>query len=221
MELKYLSKPLNLLSTMVTKDYFLTNLTAMEDNSSPKQNRLFLTGRLSPNFNKDLVPESVIEKCQEALDQNKGIFLTGPQGTGKTTLMRKFVSDHPDMKFCTPFTMCEEIAGSQRGIYDRKLSFFNQKKEIVIDNLGREDAAYWGMSKIADWISIVVNYRYEIYTTFGTLTHFTSNSLPKDIEKRYGKDILDRISEMSNIVAYTRKDGSLRIPDKSPWKPKN
>lgn len=125
------------------------------------------------------------------------------------------------MKFCTPFTMCEEIAGSQRGIYDRKLSFFNQKKEIVIDNLGREDAAYWGMSKIPDWISIVVNYRYETYTTFGTLTHFTSNSLPKDIEKRYGKDILDRISEMSNIVAYTRKDGSLRIPDKSPWKPKN
>lgn len=191
----------------------------MEEQNQP--NKKFLTGRPSPNFDEGKVPKDVIKKCEEALADNKGIFLTGPQGTGKTTLIRKYVSDHPGIEFFNPFKMCEEIAGSSKGIYDRKLSFYNQKKEIVIDNFGRENPAFWGYSKLDDWMSVVINFRYEVYINFGTLTHFTSNSLPKQISERYGADILDRICQMSNIVAYTRPDGSLRIPNKSPWNPKS
>lgn len=140
------------------------------------------------------------DKCQWNLD--KGLFLGGKIGSGKTTLMKAF---------------CDTL-GIATGYYIEVLQapllfeYFNKnginslkKRPLMIDEVGREQLEIYLNGARVRPIEDLVALRYE----YGALTFYTSNfkisTLSKGYDEKgkkigYGEYIGDRLQETCNIV---------------------
>ena len=133
-------------------------------------------------------------------EQTKGLFLYGPNGTGKTTSMQP----HLKAKWNGSSIDINMLVQQNGRGYLQKYSMH----DMYIDDLGREDAT---VTSYADRdIKVMHDLIFIRYQAFkqGYKTHFSSNLGFGELQERYGIPIVDRIKEMCDIVEF--KGESLR-----------
>jgi DNA replication protein DnaC len=142
---------------------------------------------------------------------NRGLFLMGGVGVGKTSLMKFFFKNQ---RFSFKIESCREVESnfSQMGenyIESRSFnlpvavnsdSFGHQTIGFCFDDLGTEsNSKFYGKEKnvMAD---IILN-RYDNQLP-GISTHMTTNLSADEIKAQYGTRVTDRIREMFNIIKF-------------------
>lgn len=145
------------------------------------------------------------------LDPNKGLFLFGPIGTGKSTIlkalriyegwMNRYAFAFSNNRLGYHFTSAAEISlrYAESGIDGiAKYTVRELMTDLAIDELGREptDAKHYGTN--LNVVQTVLQLRYECRHQF--YTHVTTNLTPDSISSKYGVYIADRIKEMFNLI---------------------
>jgi DNA replication protein DnaC len=155
------------------------------------------------------------EKAEElGINLSKGIFLCGPVGAGKTSLIRIFRALlHYDLRFL--IKPCRDISyefssGGMEVIFKYSKKHFNKAKPCTIcfDDLGLEpNSSFFGIK--ANIMREIILSRYDLFIVNRMITHFTTNFDVDEIENNYGFEVRSRIREMCNIISF-HKD----TPDK-------
>lgn len=155
------------------------------------------------------------ERCADSgLDVNKGLFLYGGTGVGKTTLMEFF---RRNMNHCYSIVPCVEIArdfashgdkggwdvvpkySKNRDIVASSQNFGQNKSGFCFDDLGQEpETKSYGES--VRIMGPILEARY-VFGKFNS-THVTSNATPEQIEEYYGKRVRSRMAEMFNVMVF-------------------
>jgi len=139
-----------------------------------------------------------------SLNPNKGIWLYGEVGTGKSTLMKILAEYQRTMWRGFKCVNCAEIAArfSTYGTDALNESTWNEgyngpnPVERAFDELGRETipAKYFGNE--LNIMQHILQIRYDIKAK----THVTTNITPEAIISIYGTHIYDRAIEMFNFI---------------------
>ncbi len=130
-------------------------------------------------------------------DLEKGVFLYGGTGSGKTTLMRifqdaRFAIRHPVAMTNMPTLYADMLAEGQMNLQAQR------EKERIFDDAGAENAEIASFGNRVNLFPQLLLLRYEGQHK----THATSNLTPSEIIQRPGFDdrVQSRMNEMFNIV---------------------
>lgn len=146
----------------------------------------------------------------------KGIFLSGPVGCGKTAIMNVIRS------FCKPawhflVISCQRLAldfalQGHTVIHQYTFKAFNRQRQplaVCFDDLGFETiTSHYGNS--CNIMSQILPLRYDLFLECGMLTHITTNLNSTEIEERYGNRIRSRMRQMFNIIAFPKNSTDKR-----------
>jgi|SRR5690554_3664844 DNA replication protein DnaC len=161
--------------------------------------------RLVAYFLKD---ETICNKAGISLQ--KGILLSGPIGSGKTSLMNL-------MKHITPtehkFSVkpCRDISFEfiQDGYeiihrYSKGSLYQSEPRTFCFDDLGTENnLKYYGNE--CNVMAEILLSRYDLFVSRKLQTHITTNLSASEIEKHYGNRVRSRLREMVNLVAFDKE----------------
>jgi len=155
------------------------------------------------------IPKVVLGKLKKALNANKGLYLWGECGTGKThiayAIMRRCIENRRSAKmYNSPemFDMIREYYGRSFDYRDdelRRLVDFDGL--LIIDDIGAEKPTDW----VAETFYKIVNVRYEKMLT----TIFTSNLSLDKLAEKIGDRVPSRIVEMCEVVKLEGDDKRL------------
>ena len=143
------------------------------------------------------------------IDLDKGILLSGPVGSGKTTIMnlmkhitkieQKFI-----VKPCRDISI--EFINDGYGIihkYSIGKPMQQEQRIYCLDDLGVENnLKYYGNE--CNVIAEVLLSRYDIFISKKIKTHITTNLSATEIETNYGVRVRSRLREMMNLIAYDK-----------------
>lgn len=147
------------------------------------------------------------------LDTDKGLWLSGPVGTGKSTLLFVFSQFMRELRQGFRIYVCSQITTeySLHGDLSRYLDNAGWSNSgpvpMCFDELGREPvpAKYFGMD--LNVMQHILHIRYSYWQATGLKTYVTTNLFPEEIEKKYSDYIRDRRKEMFNLI---KLDGASR-----------
>ena len=141
------------------------------------------------------------------IDLEKGILLTGPVGSGKTSLMSlmKNLAVAQKKFFVKP---CRDISFEfiQDGYsvihsYSKGQLHRTEPKAICFDDLGTENTIkYYGNE--CNVMAEILLTRYDLFISKKTRTHITTNLSASEIEKHYGLRVRSRLRELCNLIAF-------------------
>jgi hypothetical protein len=151
-----------------------------------------------------------------AIDLEKGILLSGPVGCGKTSLM----------SVCR-FLLAADLRHSIRSCRDVSFEFMKDGHEVFhkytrgsfrpekfepktycFDDLGLESNKNFYGNSCSVMAEILLS-RYDLFQSFGMITHITTNLNSKELEDRYGTRVRSRMREMFNLISFDK-----HTPDK-------
>lgn len=144
---------------------------------------------------------------QHGIDLNKGIFLTGPIGCGKTSLMNlmKFLASKEHKFSVKP---CREISFEfiQDGYqiihkYSNGNLYQSDPKTFFFDDLGTENNIKYFGNECNVMAEILLS-RYDLFISKKLKTHITTNLSASEIEKQYGNRVRSRMRELFNLIAF-------------------
>ncbi len=164
---------------------------AIDDYNSEVINQLWLYITNDPMFNGDL---------------QKGLFISGNIGTGKTLLMLTFLEV---MKKATGRGYESVFPESIHQVFKaRGLAYFKQRP-MLFDDVTREPErveGYWGENPIRQLIMHRYRFPSQNYAT-ANVQIFSNGKIKHDnaIIKRYGAMVFDRMREMFNFLELTGK----------------
>ena len=146
---------------------------------------------------------------QYNINLNKGILLSGPIGSGKTSLMNlmKHLAPTENKFFVKP---CRDISFEfiQDGYqiihkYSKGKLYESEPKTICFDDLGTENnLKYYGNE--CNVMAEILLSRYDIFISKKIQTHITTNLSASEIETNYGNRVRSRMREMLNLIAFDR-----------------
>jgi hypothetical protein len=161
--------------------------------------------------NKDLVNDLFLyfHFQKGRLDLRKGLWLEGPVGTGKSTLMQVFSQYLKSLQMgfrvyiCSQVTTDYSLTGDLSRYLDNAGWSSSGPVPMCFDELGREPlpAKYYGTE--LNVMQHILHIRYSYWQTTGLRTFVTTNANGNDIERLYGDFIRDRRKEMFNIIPVT------------------
>ena len=148
---------------------------------------------------------------QLMLNHDKGLWLYGPIGTGKTTLLKGFrkymanvtsrycLTREDDHRLCAWYNSASEIANiyaakGHSGIVD----FCRQDVNLIVDELGREPIPANNYGTKLNTIMNIMQMRYDHRRT--CVTRVTTNLELGDVTRLYGGYVADRCLEMFNFI---------------------
>lgn len=148
---------------------------------------------------------------QLMLNQDKGLWLYGPIGTGKTTLLKGFrkymanvasrfcLNRDDDHRLCAWYKSASEIAN----IYAAKghggiVDYCSKDVNLIVDELGREPIPANNYGTKLNTLKHIMQMRYDNRRT--SVTHVTTNLELGDIADLYGNYVADRCLEMFNFI---------------------
>lgn len=166
-----------------------------------KRNRDFL--------NDDNLAEQII-KTARYLSQDSysfGLLLTGPCGTGKTTLMlairelithlfkngtleRMGIEINPELPLLSAKDIINQVV--------KNPTLYRRHDILFIDDLGHEPTEIMNYGMIYTPIIDLLEARYKMQK----YTIITTNLKSKDLRQKYGERIADRFNEMMEIVEF-------------------
>lgn len=161
--------------------------------------------------NKDLVNDLFLyfHFQKGRLDLGKGLWLEGPVGTGKSTLMQVFSQYLKSLQMgfrvyiCSQVTTDYSLTGDLSRYLDNAGWSSSGPVPMCFDELGREPlpAKYYGTE--LNVMQHILHIRYSYWQIAGLRTFVTTNANGNDIERLYGDFIRDRRKEMFNIIPVT------------------
>lgn len=164
-------------------------------------------------WNTDLIWELCYYFSQDergTLDRNKGIYIQGPVGCGKTTLMEFFCKNHWNsyvMASCITISEMYQQNGVEgvkrfKNIHKTSIEEFGQTEiGTCFDDLGREiDKNNWG--NISNVMYDLIISRYNNKKIFPARTHVTTNFNPTELETKYGYLVRSRLREICNVLKF-------------------
>jgi DNA replication protein DnaC len=183
----------------------------------------------NPSFVVDASNQHVIEAtaayfsrdgllCQkQGISPQKGLFLSGPVGCGKTSMMQFFSNLFSRPRFRLIATRDIALSFAQEGFevlekYGRK-SFIkkpcsygyqllhDQPITYCFDDIGVEQQSKYFGNEVNVMAEILLD-RYEQYQRYGMITHMTSNLNAEEVEKLYGERLRSRLREMFNLISF-------------------
>lgn len=184
----------------------LFNIEATEYYAS--KNKIFTIDNDNKKFLNQLCRYFSQDKAFETVhngDLNKGMFIYGGHGTGKTSsllIIQQISKKYALKQLWFPIIETGDVV----------MKFNTEKnKDFIIkdystgnymfDDLGAETSAsnifIYGKEDI---FIRILEARYVQYISKGTITHITSNLTLSEIKKRYGPRVEDRFIEMFNII---------------------
>lgn len=184
--------------------------------------RTFATFEQTPDNLRALkICKAYADNFRERLPQNNpdpgrnGLFITGPKGTGKTHLAtaiaNQLMQEGTAVVCMTMIDLLERIKQtyerySQAGDNESDvLELYKTVPLLIIDDMGKEPATDWAVSKIY----AIINARYEAYMPVVVTTNYTDDELvnrltPKDTRDDTTADAtIDRLREMCIGIATT------------------
>lgn len=151
---------------------------------------------------------------EEAADLNKGIFLGGPTGTGKSLLMNiicelcrtsgiTYRLDGKEYPLCWRTYRASEIC--TQFCKDGLIEPFTQPRILCIQDLGSEPQEVLYMGNRIPLLRQIIEERGDKH---GYITHFTSNyrMSSKYLEQYYGTRVASRLHAMCNYIELQGKD---------------
>ena len=162
--------------------------------------------------------------CQQRnISLQKGLFLMGPVGCGKTTLIKlcrdffakKSLRIVPSRKISQQFANEGFSALLRYGSQSYRIKhlgygpivFYDQPITYCLDDVGVEPfAKHFGND--CNVISEVLLDRYEEFVRRGLMTHLTTNLNAEELQQRYHERVRSRLREMCNLITFPTE-----IPD--------
>lgn len=144
---------------------------------------------------------------QYGINLNKGIILTGPIGSGKTTLMNLMkLLAQPENKFA--IKPCRDISFEfiQDGYqiihkYSIGQLYHSEPRTYCLDDLGTENNLKYFGNECNVMAEIILS-RYDLFISKKLKTHITTNLSATEIEKHYGNRVRSRLRELCNLIAF-------------------
>lgn len=146
------------------------------------------------------------------IDLNKGLFINGPIGCGKTAivkiicsllqgLFKPIILACRDMSYEFSQNGFEVIRKYTREAFHRYSGLPFQPITICFDDLGLEpQVSYWGnQCKV---MAEILACRYDLFVSDGMITHVTTNLNAKELEEIYGNRLRSRMRQMFNLIAF-------------------
>jgi len=140
------------------------------------------------------------DSIQLSIDENKGLFVFGGTGTGKTYAMHALARGKGKVENF-PELLVEYRDYMSRGSYFERIVFLTGQDYLFIDDIGSEKTSDF----VIEFLYILVNKRY------GNLkrTVFATNLTLDDFRDRYGDRVISRIVEMCVMVDMSGEDRRL------------
>jgi DNA replication protein DnaC len=144
---------------------------------------------------------------QYGINLNKGIILTGPIGSGKTTLINLMkLLAQPENKFA--IKPCRDISFEfiQDGYqiihkYSIGQLYHSELRTYCFDDLGTENNLKYFGNECNIMAEIILS-RYDLFISKKLKTHITTNLSATEIEKHYGNRVRSRLRELCNLIAF-------------------
>jgi DNA replication protein DnaC len=143
------------------------------------------------------------------IDPDKGILLSGPVGSGKTTLMKLLRHLVPHRR---PYEVipARNIAFGFNHIGYKIIEDYGSANFYCFDDLGVEPmGTHFG--KDCNVLGEILLSRYEFFQNTRILTHATTNLNAGELEDRYGKRVRSRMRQMFNLIAFDQNTKDKRI----------
>lgn len=132
---------------------------------------------------------------------NKGLWLNGNIGTGKTTLMKIFAAYRQRIGLYFGVIEASTIAKKYRDSGE----IFSLLKDLCIDDLGRELNPSMHFGNKLNVLQFVLQERYNLWQNNGFITHITTNKTSKQILELYQDYIFDRCAQFCTIIDFSGK----------------
>lgn len=146
---------------------------------------------------------------QHNIDLNKGILLSGPIGSGKTSLMNLMKHITPtehkfSVKSCRDISF-EFIQDGYEVIhrYSKGKLYESNVRNYCFDDLGTENNLKYFGNECNVMAEIILS-RYDLFISRKLQTHITTNLSASEIEKQYGNRVRSRLREMVNLIGFSR-----------------
>lgn len=164
---------------------------------------------------KEILPElcNYFTSNSSRLDSRKGIYLWGPVGCGKTTIIKAFQlvllsmkASKLRFKINSCYEIYSEIIGSEKIDLGR---FYSDDR--CFDDIGYNPPQLKHFGNSVAPMEMILSHRYRKYQEQGQLTHCTSN-LPfekkggLDLANRYDNRLKSRLHQMFNFVLLKGPD---------------
>lgn len=162
------------------------------------------------------------EQMGDNYSLNKGLFIFGNTGSGKSVIMKIMASDH--FKLIRKRSVVSVLAVqndfvdsgyaglrkyTEGSFYDYHPTQFDTEKrpvEYCFDDIGSEELNSKHYGNNINVMELILIKRYNFFQDHGMITHLTSNLFLEQIEKFYGSRIESRFSELFNIICMAGKD---------------
>lgn len=143
------------------------------------------------------------------LDSSKGIWLEGPLGTGKTTLLHIFSQYLIQMRQKSFLIHSSPYLTTQYGNGEISLDAYtycqnsipNYPVTMAFDELGRETIPVYRYKTPLNVMQFILHTRYTLWQKQQIKTHITTNLDGDELEQLYGDFIRDRRRESFNIIS--------------------
>lgn len=147
----------------------------------------------------DNLDQKIQEAIQKAIDGNKGMFIFGGTGTGKTYAMHALANKKSESSVDNWIMLLSEFRDSmQKGFYYDNVKEYTNQEYVFIDDIGAEKTSDF----VIEFLYILVNRRYENMKR----TVLSTNLSLAEFAERYGDRILSRISEMCILLELKGED---------------
>jgi len=156
----------------------------------------------------------IIKSDKSELDTNKGIYITGSVGYGKSDICTALNNLIHRWFGKRSFVFQSATVCSNEFHIDQDLNYLTQRfmngvsKPITFfwDDLGLEPLIVKSFGNEINLFASLINVRYELWKQIGLKTHFSTNLTKDEFTSRYTATNMSRISQMCNIIVVESID---------------
>jgi DNA replication protein DnaC len=153
------------------------------------------------NVTSENLSSQATEAINLSITENKGLFIYGGTGTGKTYILHVLAKGRCRVEnFVSLLVECRDYM--QKGFYYEKIQSMTDQEHFFVDDIGSEKTTDF----VLEFLYLLVNERYENMKR----TVFSTNLTLEEFRNRYGDRLLSRIAEMCIFLKLEGEDKRLK-----------